>query len=64
MKRAANETEDLKALAAAARAQIDGRQYDATFRAEGFADIVKIGLAYYRNKVELCTEIRSDRSLF
>ena len=32
--------------------------------AEGFADIVKIGLAYYRNKVELCTEIRSDRSLF
>ena len=64
VKRAANETEDLKALAAAARAQIDGRQYDATFRAEGFADIVKIGLAYYRNKVELCTEIRSDRSLF
>ena len=54
VKRATNETEDLKALAADARAQIDGRQYDATFRAEGLADIVKIGLAYCRNNVELC----------
>ena len=57
VKRATGETDDLKALAAAARAQIDGKQYDATFRAEGLADIVKIGLAYYKNKVELCTEI-------
>ena len=45
---------DLKALARAAREQIDGRQYDATFRAEGIADIEKIGLAYCKNKVEIC----------
>ena len=37
-----------------ARAQIDGKQYDATFRAEGVSDIVKIGLAYCKDKVELC----------
>ena len=26
------------------------------FRAEGLADIVKIGLAYYKNKAEHCTD--------
>ena len=46
--------DDLKALARDARQQIDGKQYDTTFRAEGLADIVKIGLAYYKDKVELC----------
>ena len=46
--------DDLKALARDARQQIDGKKYDATFRAEGLADIVKIGLAYYKDKVELC----------
>ena len=45
--------DDLKALAREARRQIDDRQYDTTFRAEGLADIVKLGLAYYKNKVEL-----------
>ena len=45
--------DDLKALAREARRQIDGKQYDTTFRAEGLADIVKLGLAYYKNKVEL-----------
>ena len=34
--------------------QIDGRQYDATFRAEGIADVEKIGLAYFKNAVEIC----------
>ena len=45
--------DDLKALAQGARRQIDGKKYDATFRAEGIADIVKIGLAYCKDKVEL-----------
>ena len=54
VKKADGETHDLKALAREARRQIDGRQYDATFRAEGIADIEKIGLAYYRSKVEIC----------
>ena len=47
--------DDLKALALDARQQIDGKKYDTTFRAEGIADIVKIGLAYYKDKVELCS---------
>ncbi len=47
------DTDDLKALAQAAREQIEGKKYDTTFRAEGLTDIVKIGLAYYKNKVEL-----------
>ena len=33
---------------------LDSREYDATFRAEGIADIEKIGLAYCKNRVELC----------
>ena len=32
---------------------VDGKKYDTTFRAEGIADIVKIGLAYHKDKVEL-----------
>lgn len=53
VKHTKSETDDLKALAADVLAQIDGKQYDTTFRAEGLTDIVKIGLAYYKNKVEL-----------
>ena len=49
-------TDDLKALARDARALIDGKKYDATFRAEGITDIEKIGLAYFKDKVELCKE--------
>ena len=54
VKKADSSDADLKALAREARAQIDGRQYETTFRAEGIADIEKIGLAYCRNRVELC----------
>ena len=54
VKRADAATDDLKALAREAREQIDGRQYDATFRAEGIADVEKIGLAYFKNAVEIC----------
>ena len=54
VKKADSPTDDLKQLAREARAQIDGKQYDTTFRAEGIADIEKIGLAYCKNKVEIC----------
>ena len=54
VKKADSPTADLKQLAREAREQIDGKQYDATFRAEGIADIEKIGLAYCKDKVELC----------
>ena len=53
VKAADGPNDDLKALAREARRQIDDRQYDTTFQAEGLADIVKLGLAYYKNKVEL-----------
>ena len=34
--------------------QIDGKRYDTLLRAEGVADVVKIGLAYYKNNVRIC----------
>ena len=46
--------DNLKSLAREARRQIDGKQYDAAFRAEGITDIEKIGLAYYKGKCEIC----------
>ena len=49
--------DDLKALARDARAQIDGKKYDTSFRAEGITGIEKIGLAYFKDKVELCREL-------
>ena len=54
VKKADSPDADLKQLAREAREQIDGRQYDATFRAEGIAEIEKIGLAYCKGKVEIC----------
>ena len=57
VKAADSATDDLKALARDARSQIDGKKYDATFRAEGITDIEKIGLAYFKDKVELCKEV-------
>ncbi len=56
VKAADSATDDLKALARDARAQIDGKKYDTSFCAEGITDIEKIGLAYFKDKVELCKE--------
>jgi len=58
VKAADSANDDLKALARDARAQIDGKKYDTTFRAEGIMDIEKIGLAYFKDKVELCKEAK------
>ena len=54
VKKADSPDDDLKQLAREARQQVDSRAYDATFRAEGIADIEKIGLAYCKNQVEIC----------
>ena len=54
VKKADAATDDLKALAREAREQIDGKQYDTTFRAAGIVDVEKIGLAYFKNAVEIC----------
>ena len=56
VKAADSAKDDLKTLAREARAQIDGKKYDSTFRAEGITDVEKIGLAYFKDKVELCRE--------
>ena len=56
VKAADSEKDDLKSLARDARAQIDGKKYDTTFRAEGITDIEKIGLAYCKGRVELCNK--------
>ena len=56
VKAADSATDDLKALARDARAQIDGKKYDATFRAEGITDIEKIGLAYFKDRIEICKD--------
>ena len=53
VKAADTDADDLKALAAAALRQIDEKGYPAALRAEGVADIVRIGLAYRRKRVEL-----------
>ena len=54
--------DNLKSLARQARRQIDVKQYDAAFRAEGITDIEKIGLAYYKGKCEICTKIKCRRT--
>ena len=63
VKAADSAKDDLRALAREARAQIDGKKYDTTFRAEGIADVEKIGLAYFKDKVELCRELPNVQRL-
>ena len=53
VKAADADTDDLDALAAAARAQIDAKSYEADLRAEGVADILKFGLAFRGKRVSL-----------
>ena len=53
VKAADSDADDLKALAAAALRQIDEKNYPAALRAEGVAEIVKLGLAYCHKRVEL-----------
>ena len=53
VKAADTDADDLKALAAAALRQIDEKDYPAALRAEGVAEVVKLGLAYCHKRVEL-----------
>ena len=53
VKAADTDADDLKALAAAALRQIDEKDYPAALRAEGVAEVVKLGLAYRAKRVEL-----------
>ena len=53
VKAADDKADDLKALADAALRQIDEKDYTAALRADGVADVMKIGLAYFGKRVEL-----------
>ena len=61
VKAADSAADDLKALARDARAQIDGKKYDTSFRAEGITDIEKIGLAYFKDRVEICKKVNDGK---
>ena len=61
VKAADSATDDLKALARDARTQIDGKKYDTSFRAEGITDIEKIGLAYFKDRVEICKKVNDGK---
>ena len=53
VKAADADTDDLDALAAAARAQIEEKSYEADLRAQGVADVIKFGLAFRGKKISV-----------
>ena len=55
VKAADADTDDLDALAAAARAQIEEKSYEADLRAQGVADVIKFGLAFRGKRVSLAS---------
>ena len=56
VKAAKGETEDLDALAAEARRQIDEKDYAASLEAEGITDILKFGYAFFAKKSAICRD--------
>ena len=54
VKAAKDATEDLDALAAEARRQIDEKSYAASLEAEGITDIMKFGYAFFSKKSAIC----------
>ena len=53
VKAAKTEADDLDALAAEARRQIDERNYAASLEAEGITDIMKFGIAFFNKRAAL-----------
>ena len=54
VKAAKDAAEDLDALAAEARRQIDEKNYAASLEAEGITDIMKFGYAFFSKKSAIC----------
>ena len=54
VKAAKDETDDLDALAAEARRQIDEKNYTASLEAEGITDIMKFGYAFHGKRSAIC----------
>ena len=54
VKAAKDASEDLGALAAEARRQIDEKNYAASLKAEGITDIMKFGYAFFSKKSAIC----------
>ncbi|MBP5511367.1 MAG: PD-(D/E)XK nuclease domain-containing protein, partial [Kiritimatiellae bacterium] len=53
VKAAKGESDDLDALAAEARRQIDEKNYAASLVAEGIADIMKFGIAFFAKRAAI-----------
>ena len=62
VKAATGETEDLDALAAEARRQIDEKNYAASLEAEGITDIMKFGYAFFSKKSAICRDALFPKS--
>ena len=56
VKAAKDASEDLDALAAEARRQIDEKNYAASLEAEGITDILKFGYAFFAKKSAICRD--------
>ena len=54
VKAAKDAAEDLEALAAEARRQIDEKNYAASLESEGITDIMKFGYAFFSKKSAIC----------
>ena len=61
VKAAKGEADDLDALAAAARRQIDEKNYAASFEAEGITDIMKFGYAFFGKRSAICRVAEDSR---
>ena len=53
VKAAKGESDDLDALAAEARRQIDEKNYAASLEAEGITDIMKFGIAFFAQRAAI-----------
>ena len=56
VKAAKDASEDLDALAAEARRQIDEKDYAASLESEGITDIMKFGYAFFSKKSAICRD--------
>ena len=54
VKAAKDEADDLDALAAAARRQIDEKGYAASLEAEGITEVMKFGYAFHGKRSAIC----------
>jgi len=62
VKAAKDEADDLDALAAEARRQIDAKGYAASLEAEGITDVMKFGYAFHGKRSAICSVAKRRRT--